>query len=354
MTTWPVGNVSDLLWEQRPQYTPIKDLFARRGLKFGWLLDNNTATLASRYWERDLLVRECNMGTAGNFLGMDNTQRFEGVFDYYLQDAYDLCVANNLEQHHAAHLMWYRTVPTWMEAYTDPTVLRGKVRAHFDRIIADFDQVDSFNVVNEAFYTNDGNPNGWRDGHFYSVFGANWPTEWFKYARTLTSRELVWCENYTHRTDATFDNTKAAIIAALDDGAPIDTFAYQMHIEVAGVGAMCSPAQLVDRLGQIVDLGLDLRISEMDVYDIEDWFPLSTRRADTVAAVEEYLGPIIAQVPQLKSVNMWSPNDITSWVNFTTGWGNRTDGFKGEFSAVDRAGFVKPEWWEMFERITRP
>jgi len=295
------------------------------------------------------------MFTGENMVSLVRTQATEGVWTANTQKAvYDFAVANSIGQRNASHLIWHQTNPAWFDAITTASALRAKLNAHIPVVMNELPQLAGWNVVNEVIHTVDNQPGGWRNTSIYQAFGANWPSEWFKFARTVApTAELAWTDNHAieDATSAAFDAVKAAIIWALDDGAPINSFGAQMHLETPVRNA--SAAQMVDRLGQIAALGLDIRLTEADVSDGSDYvWRLSTRRVDQVAHVESLLGPIFAQVPAVKSLNFWTVTDSESWLNGFLS--PRTDGLRGEYSPFGRDGIIKPEWWAMFERITRP
>ncbi len=294
------------------------------------------------------------MFTGGNMIVTTRTQNVQGVFAYPEAAVYDFVAANNMDQHNATHLIWHGSNPAWFTALTTAAPLRAALNTHIPTVMQRFPLMKSWNVVNEVIATWDNQPGSWRNTSIYQALGANFPSEWFKLARTVApTTELAWTDNWAieAKTPESFDAVKAALIWALNDGAPIDTFGVQMHHNRLD---NASAAQMVDRLGQLAALGLTLRITEADVTDRDGHWPLATRRRDQVAYVEDIIGSILAQVPEVVSYNMWTVGDADCWLDIPAFGGTRTDGLKGEFSAIGRDGIVKPEWWAMFERITRP
>jgi endo-1,4-beta-xylanase len=327
-----------------PVATPLKDLFARRGLLFG-------TTSGTSSFGTLMAARENSMRVDQGAALMGGTQAVEGVWNFTNARAVaDYANANNLVLHHGGHLIYHIVEPAWLSSYTTASGLRGKLRQHIEQTIAAFPEYQSWNVVNEVIEPV--GPGGWRDSRYYQVFGANWPNEFYNYTRTLTNKELVWNDYQAVEAigDTAFNLNKAALITALNAGVPINTFGVQMHLRKDYLWA--SGAQMVDRMNQIAALGLDIRISEFDIGDTGTEWPLATRRTDQVAAVEARLGPVFSQVPRLKSFNMWGQNDLDSWLNGYLA--PRADGAFREFMPYDRRGFIKPEWWSMFERVTRP
>jgi endo-1,4-beta-xylanase len=333
-----------------PVAPPLKDLFARRGLLFG--TSSGTSSFGTL-----MAARENSMRVDQGRLLMGITQAVEGVWDFTTpggsgaaRAVADYANANNLVLHQGGHLIYHIVEPAWLSNYSSASGLRGKLRQHIEQTIAAFPEYQSWNVCNEVIEPT--GPGGWYDSRYYQVFGANWPNEFFTYTRTLTSKELIWndYQPIERIPDTAFNLTMNALVSALNAGVPINTYGCQMHLYKDSLWA--SGAQMVDRMNQIAALGLDIRITEFDIDDRETMWPIATRRTDQVAAVESRLGPVFAQVPRLKSFNMWGQNDADSWLNGSSV--PRADGALREFLPYDRRGFIKPEWWEMFERVTRP
>jgi GH35 family endo-1,4-beta-xylanase len=337
---------------QGPGRTPLKDLFARKGIQFGTSMGGSTVGSPYLYHPAFHLRRECNVFTMDGNGMAGQTQAVEGVWNFSnCTTNLTFAAANNLELHHGGHLIWHTGEPSWYNNYTTASGLRGKLRQHIEATVTGPLSVHkSWNMSNEVIATWNNNPGGWRTTRYYTTFGANWPTEFYIYTSTLTNAELIWNENHAieRADDSAFNANKAAIITALNAGAPINTYGMQMHLNGT---SDASGAQMVDRLNQIAALGLDIRISEFDIYDGDNLWPtLATRRANQVAYVESRLGPIVNQVPRLKSFITWDCSDTHSWLTWYLN--ARNDGQPREFLPVGTNGLVKKEWWEMFDRIT--
>ena len=331
-----------------PTYTPLKTLFARRGLLWG--TSSGTSVMGDR-----MAIRDNSMRVDQGQALMVTTQNTEGVWNFTNAKVNsNFAIANNLPLHQGGHLIWYAAVPGWLASYTTASGLRGIYHRHIERTLQGLPEYQSWNVTNEQIVVGDGNPGGWRTSQQYTVLGADWPGQFYKHARLFTDKELIWNDDQAIETStsAAFDANLLAIKTALNSGAPINTFGTQLHMALNGT-ANASGAQMVDRLNQIAALGLDIRITEFDISDTTgQWTTLSTRRAQQIAHVESRLGPIIKQVSRLRSINMWCQNDEDSWLN--TFNGPRTDNQPREFTPYGRDGYMKKEWWDMFDRITAP
>jgi endo-1,4-beta-xylanase len=244
-------------------------------------------------------------------------QPSQGVFTWTQADSLvSWGQLNNLRMVQGGHLLWGSFLPSWVTDITNATTLRSVLETHVQTVISHFGtSVRHWNVTNEVIATFNGNPNGYRTSHWWSILGEDHVRYAFDAAAAVASADtkLIWNDfNFEAAPSSEFDATLAQLIRWLNDGVRIDGVGSQMHMNPSSV---CSPAELVDRFGQIADLGLDICITELDVYDTAYTGTAEEIKQQCADLVFSMLSEVCRDVDRLTHVVCWSPTDEISWLN---------------------------------------
>jgi endo-1,4-beta-xylanase len=163
---------------------------------------------------------------------------------------------------HAHALIWHSDyqVPTFMKNFSgDKTAFLTMLDEHVKTIAAHYaGKVQSWDVVNEAL--NDGG--GYRQSLFYQRTGADYLERAFRAAREADPNATLYYNDYNIESDANKMNTLTGMLDGFKTrGVPIDGVGFQMHVYMDWP----STSQIKASLQKVVDRGLKVKISELDI-----------------------------------------------------------------------------------------
>jgi endo-1,4-beta-xylanase len=215
---------------------------------------------------------------------------------------------------HGHTLVWHDQLPT---SYLTPSVSQPEaarlLASHIETLVGRYaGRIAAWDVVNEAI-AEDGR--GLRDdAYFLLTFGPGYIEEAFRRAHTADRGARLYYNDF----DADADGLKSDAVYELvrdlrEAGAPIHGVGLQMHLEGTAPPA---PDAIAANVARLQALGLEVRISEMDVRIRKVGRrdprvdPLAVQRAiyhDTIAAC--------AAMPGFAGVTFWGVSDQHSWLN---------------------------------------
>lgn len=296
----------------------LKDLAAAKGLLYGSCIqvgeiEANDALTA-------LMAAECNCIVPETALawnaGLESF--YEGKLDFA-----DADVVTGFARQHALpmrghFLLWYQGVPDWFKALPDA----ARVEAAIVRFITTMctrlkGSVFCWEVVNEPLNLKDGRPDGLRRAVFLDTLGPDYIDLAHHVVRATDSKARLVVNDYGFDYDTPEQNKKRdALLRLLERmkkaGTPLDTLGVQAHLRTGGIPM--SQSKLRKFFDEVVGMGLDIHITELDVTD-ERTPPLVVARDQLVA--DEYRRFLDVALDQ-EAVNVvvtWGLTDRHSWIN---------------------------------------
>jgi endo-1,4-beta-xylanase len=269
-----------------------------------------TAIAYSRLAEADYAntaATAFNYVTPENAMKWSATESTRGVFDFTAADAIvDFALAHGMKvKGHT--LVWHTQLPAWVSSITSADDLRTAMNDHITQVMTHFKgKVAAWDVVNEA----------WIDGTtmqpspFLDLLGPGYIDEAFITARAADPDARLYYNDWG--TEGTSDKANAAydmFVGMRGRGVPLDGVGLQMHTGPDDDGPTL--AALVQNMNRLAALGLEIVISEMDVWVCDRTLEQQrTRYHDVVAAC-------LAQ-PACKAITLWGVTDKYSWLNRRT------------------------------------
>ncbi|HEX7027158.1 MAG TPA: endo-1,4-beta-xylanase, partial [Gammaproteobacteria bacterium] len=273
--------------------------------------------------QQETIIQHFNQITAGNIMKMSYLHPEEN--DYFFDDAdalVDWASANGLSVH-GHTFIWHSDyqVPDWMTGYGGD--FAALLNDHVTTIASHFADtvVESWDVVNEGI--DETEDDCYRDSLFYQRVGADYIENAFRAADAADPDAELYYNDYSIE-DGNSDKFACLlqiVEGLLADSVPIDGVGFQMHVQIDSpdTGAMAIAFQ------EIVDLGLKVKITEMDVplnnpYSGEP-FPQYTEFTAAEAElqkqryhdiVETYLD--VVPVDQRGGITVWGLWDSDSWL----------------------------------------
>lgn len=271
---------------------------------------------------KELLNLEFNSVTAGNDMKMYNMFPAADTYDWSDGDAIVAYAKTNGMRVHGHTLIWHPeySIPNWLENYagTDEqfslqveNYIKATV-AHFAQALDDNGNpiVASWDVVNEAFTSEA------MAAVFRQRIGDDYVSKCFQWAREADPDVKLFYNDYNIAGNP---SKRAEIIAMVSEfqanNIPIDGIGMQMHLN----HDWPAPSELQDAIQDIVDTGLLVHISELDVKANfnDDVTELTAQRAqaqaDQYQRVAYYYKTLVPASKQF-GITIWGMRDQDSWL----------------------------------------
>ncbi|MDR7280640.1 endo-1,4-beta-xylanase [Catenuloplanes atrovinosus] len=281
--------------------TTLQSLAAAKGKTVGFAL---TSSYLSEPAYKNIADTEFNLVVAENAMKWDATEPSRNSFDYTAGDAVASYAASGGKQLYGHALVWHQQYPAWVDGITGGADLLAAMRNHISNVAGHYaGQVVAWDVVNEAFEDNGAR----RQSIFQQRIGDSYIEEAFKAARAADPAAKLCINDYS--TDG-INPKSTAIYNLVRDfkarGVPIDCVGFQAHLILGQV-----PSDLQANLQRFADLGVDVRITELDVRMTTpaDASELATQRSDY-----QKVFTACANVTRCTGVTVWGITDRYSWV----------------------------------------
>ncbi|WP_249780943.1 endo-1,4-beta-xylanase [Bradyrhizobium sp. dw_78] len=211
-------------------------------------------------------------------------------------------------------LIWNEWVPVWIKSMSG-----DERRAFFDSYIDELvtryaGRLQSWDVVNEPFWPGHRAPGGFRLGPWYDAFGTDYVRRAFERVAQLDPKtKLVLNEAQTERDDEVGLAVRRGLLKLVADlkhaGVKLDVVGLQGHLQPQYPH---DPARFDEFLHQLADLGVDIYITEFDVYD--GTFPddIAARDAAVARTAQQFLEPTLRH-PAVKAFITWELADKYSF-----------------------------------------
>ena len=218
----------------------------------------------------------------------------------------DFATTHGLQVHGHA-LVWHRQLPGWISStLTRPQLTRALAR-HVETLVGRYrGRVVAWDVVNEAV----GARGRLRRTVFLRALGPGYLAEAFHLAHAADpDARLYYNDHEAEAGGAKSDAVYALVRGLLDQGVPIHGVGLQMHLRATHAPR---PDAIRTNVARLAALGLEVRISEMDVRirRVRRPDPLAVQRAvyhDAIAAC--------AGSPAFAGLTVWGVSDAHSWID---------------------------------------
>lgn len=313
--------------------TPLKDLAAEKGLLFGSAVGaGKPGTLTGSFENaryRELLKAECNVLVAENEHKIYVIANQPDRYDFEPADRLTNFALENGMKMRGHTLFWNRVdfLPQWVLNYDFGPfpAIEGErfLRDYIETVCNHYKgRIYSWDVVNETIDPQTGLV---RDTPFTKAMGFDALRVAYEAAREYApGTELVYNDymgwekgNETHRN---------GVLKLLEkfkkENVPIDAFGVQSHLGNDGRIDNIQHKEWKAFIDEIVGMGYNLLITELDVNDKDLPADIKTRDAQQAAVTKDYLDFMLSY-PQLKAVLCWGLVDNYSWLQ---GFAPRADG----------------------------
>ncbi|WP_311202686.1 endo-1,4-beta-xylanase [Actinophytocola gossypii] len=291
----------------------LRDHAEARGFLIGTALA--TGPLSGEASYRDIAGSEFNVVTAENAMKWDATEPQQGQFNFSGADQImDFAEANG-QTVHGHTLVWHNQTPGWVQNL-DANAMRTAMRNHIDTVVGRYaGRIPSWDVVNEVFNEN----GGMRDSFWYQRLGESYIADAFRAARAADPNAELCINDYNVEGINAKSTAMYNLVSRLrGQGVPIDCVGIQGHLSIQ----YGFPNDLRQNIQRFADLGVDVKITELDVRVST---PADANELATQATYYRNVIDACLAVSRCDQLTVWGFTDKHSWV---------PDTFPGEGAAL--------------------
>ncbi|KAK9805286.1 hypothetical protein WJX72_011147 [[Myrmecia] bisecta] len=284
-------------------------------LNHPWLIGAAVGDLSSMdVGSRTTLSREFNSVTAENCMKWGETEPEEG--NYTLDSAHTL--VNFAEAHnmrvHGHTLVFEDQRPAWVTDKLSAAHLHRAMVAHVSTLVAAFKgRVVSWDVINEPIFSGPGRGSldDLQATLFYRKLGSEYLTDALVAAHRADPAALLYINEYGVEDNSAKTDLLLDVVGKLQAaGVPLYGVGFQSHIQG---WSWAGGAKLAAAMQRFADLGLHVRISELDV-QMRDCAGSPADKLAQQAAVYSDFGQACIDQPMCTGITTWGVTDAHSWM----------------------------------------
>jgi endo-1,4-beta-xylanase len=256
---------------------------------------------------RTIAAREFNSVTAENAMKWDATEPNPNQFSFGQADQVVAAAQANSQQIHGHTLVWHSQTPGWVQSLQG-TALLNAMDNHIATVVNRYENsVRSWDVVNEAL-----NEDGTLRQSFWlnnAGIGEQYIDRAFAAANAADpDAELCINDFNTDGMGAKSNGMFALVQRLLQRGVPIDCVGFQGHLAIQ----FSFPSQVEANLQRFANLGLNVKITELDVrmQNPSD----ATKFATQATFFRQYVQACVNVGARCNQITFWGFTDRHTWV----------------------------------------
>ena len=302
---------------------------------------------------RAAILRDCEVLTPEIHLKWNSLEWRKGQFNFAPVDDLLAFSDENGLRVRGHTLLWDQSTPDW--AKREMLVHRDwrLMSEHFSRVLGRYaPRIDEWDVINEPIDTVAG-ANTLRRNTFFRAFGATYIERAMEEARAHAPQAHLVINDYGFEYANPVDKARRQAFVALmrrlrAAHVPLDGVGVQAHLDLSK-----GP---IDRVGlqemtkALIDLGLDITVTELDVKETEASAPTLARDQKVADETRRYLDVMLA-FPEVRGVVTWGLTDKFSWLTEQVDARVRADRGVNRGLPYDDAYSPKPMYWALADTL---
>ena len=290
---------------------------------------------------RAAVLRDCAVLTPEIHLKWNSLEWRKGQFNFApVDDLLAFSDANGLRVR-GHTLLWDQSTPNWAKREMLEQRDWRLMSEHFARVLGRYgSRIDEWDVINEAIDTEAGARN-LRRNTFFRAFGPTYIERALEEARTHAPQAHLVINDYGFEYGNPVDKARRQAFVALvrrlrAADVPLNGVGVQAHLDLSK--GPIDKTGLQDMTKALIDLGLDITVTELDVKESESAAPTAARDQKVADETRRYLDVMLA-FPEVRGVETWGLTDKFSWLSEQTPHGvNRGLPYDGALTP-------KPVYW---------
>ncbi len=251
-------------------------------------------------------AKEFNYVTCENEMKWDQIEPQRGQYNWNAADQIVNFATTNDMKIKGHTLVWYNQLPQWVQSLNSESAVRDAMVSHIKGVMQRYKgKIAVWDVVNEAVSIEG---TSYRDCPFYKYLGKGYIDEAFKVAREVDPTVKLYYNDYNDEgLNAKSDFVYELLKGLKERGVPIDGVGVQMHY--GKPNDLFTLDDLKANMKRLVDLGLEVVFSEMDVHRCG-----GMTETQQVTLYHDLVAACVGE-PQCKAVTFWGITDKYSWLN---------------------------------------
>lgn len=279
----------------------LKDLATADGKDIGFALDPGRLS-ESAY--KSIADSEFNLVVPENAMKWDTVESSQGSFNFGPGDQVVAYAQQTGKKVYGHNFVWHQQLPGWVQNLS-ASAMKTAMENHITAEATHFKgKVFAWDVVNEAF-DEDGTR---RDSSpFQQKLGDGYIEDAFRTAHAADPGAKLCYNDYNIENVGAKSNGVYAMVKDFKArGVPIDCVGFQSHFIVGQI-----PSDLQTNLQRFADLGVDVRITELD---IRMSTPATQSGLTQQAADYKKVAQACLAVTRCQGLTIWGITDKYSWV----------------------------------------
>lgn len=296
---------------------------------------------------RAAVLRDCEVLTPEIHLKWNSLEWRKGEFNFAPVDDLLAFSDDNGLRVRGHTLLWDQSTPDWAKREMLEQRDWRLMSEHFARVLGRYgSRIDEWDVINEAIDTEAGARN-LRRNTFFRAFGPTYIERALEEARTHAPQAHLVINDYGFEYGNPVDKARRQAFVALvrrlrAADVPLNGVGVQAHLDLSK--GPIDKAGLQDMTKALIDLGLDITVTELDVKESESAAPTAARDQKVADETRRYLDVMLA-FPEVRGVVTWGLTDKFSWLSEQTAHGvNRGLPYDDAYSP-------KPMYWALADTL---
>lgn len=266
---------------------------------------------------RALVTSECGEITPELELKWAFVEPDAGKYNFSSADVLAAFASENGKALHGHTLLWHDSIPPWAAAQlaqqSDWTIISRFIAETVTRYR---DKISTWDVVNEPILIGQ-RDDGLRASPFLEAFGSGYVAHALKEVRKLAPKAKLFINEFGLLYDLPQDRLKReALLQLLETlkkwGVPLSGIGIQGHLELQHQSNF-NQQVFADFLNRLGGLGLEIRISELDVKENRTELPADIRDQRAGEAVKALLD-VAVENKAVGTITSWGLSDRYSWL----------------------------------------
>lgn len=298
------------------QEVRLKDLGARKGLVIGTAAE--TRELRENPAYATLIAAETAMLCPTHELSWRATRPAPDQLDTRAADQLLAWCDRHGLKFRGGVFAWYMLNPAWLNSVTPGEQGRRALAQFIAALVGHYrGRMYSWDVVNEAIFTEHGRSDGQRNNIWVRLIGPDYIDTAFRLVRAADPRAILVLNEYGfYYTHPYHELRRQALLRLLrrlkERGTPVDALGIQGHLSPQGPWGALDTRRFGQFIREVASFGYKIMISEFDVSDAALPADIATRDRMVAEAAQEFLDLVLAERAVI-ALTIWQLSDRYSW-----------------------------------------